>query len=63
MREAAAQPRMMSVGLHLRTIGRPGRIRGLEMLLEHVTRQPGVWIARRMDIARHWRGLMGLSAP
>jgi hypothetical protein len=33
------------------------------MLLEHVTRQPGVWIARRMDIARHWRGLIGLSAP
>ncbi len=60
MRESATQPRMMSVGLHLRTIGKAGRIRGLEMLLDHVTRQPGVWIARRMDIARHWRGLMGL---
>ncbi len=62
MREGATRPRMMSVGLHLRTIGKPGRIRGLEMLLEHVTRQPGVWIARRMDIARHWRDRMGLGA-
>jgi len=55
-------PKMMSVGLHLRTIGRPGRIRGLELPLEHVTRQPGVWIARRMDIARHWRAISGLPA-
>ena len=62
MREAAHQPRMMSVGLHLRTIGKPGRIAGLEMLLEHVARQPGVWITRRMDIARHWRARMGLPA-
>jgi allantoinase len=62
MQEAAQQPRMMSVGLHLRTIGKPGRIRGLEMLLEHVTRQPGVWIARRVDIARHWQARMGVPA-
>jgi allantoinase len=62
LREGQAAPRMMSVGLHLRTIGRPGRIRGLERLLEHVTQAPGVWIARRMDIARHWRTLSGLSA-
>ncbi|WP_200305802.1 polysaccharide deacetylase family protein [Paracraurococcus ruber] len=62
LREGRTQPKMMSVGLHLRTIGRPGRIRGLEQLLEHVTRVPGVWIARRMDIARHWRALSGLPA-
>ena len=55
MREGARAPRMMSVGLHLRIIGRPGRMRGLEMLLEHVARTPGVWVARRADIARHWR--------
>ncbi len=55
MREGAKAPRMMSVGLHLRIIGRPGRMRGLEMLLEHVARTPGVWVARRADIARHWR--------
>ncbi|MBY0331037.1 MAG: allantoinase PuuE [Acetobacteraceae bacterium] len=55
MREGQAAPRMMSVGLHLRIIGRPARMRGLEMLLEHVARTPGTWVARRADIARHWR--------
>ncbi|MBX9701352.1 MAG: polysaccharide deacetylase family protein, partial [Acetobacteraceae bacterium] len=55
MREGATAPRMLSVGLHLRIIGRPARMRGLEMLLEHVARTPGVWVARRADIARHWR--------
>ena len=62
LREGMTQPRMMSIGLHLRTIGKPGRIRGLELLLEHVTRSPGVWIARRVDIARHWRTLTGVAA-
>jgi len=61
MREGATTPKMLSVGLHLRTIGRPGRIAGLEQLLEYVTRRPGVWIARRMDIARHWRTRMGIA--
>ncbi|MDN3563953.1 polysaccharide deacetylase family protein [Paeniroseomonas aquatica] len=61
LREGMTQPRMMSIGLHLRTIGKPGRIRGLELLLEHVTRSPGVWIARRVDIARHWRTLTGVA--
>ena len=51
---------MMSVGLHLRTIGRPGRIAGLEQLLAHVARAgDAVWVARRMDIARHWRTRLG----
>lgn len=55
MREARTAPKMMSIGLHLRIIGRPARMRGLEMLLEHVARQgAAVWPARRMDIARHW---------
>lgn len=62
LREGRTQPRMMSIGLHLRTIGRPGRIRGLELLLEHITRRPGVWIARRADIARHWLALTGVAA-
>ncbi|MDB5373085.1 MAG: chitin deacetylase [Belnapia sp.] len=62
LREGRTQPKMMSIGLHLRTIGRPGRIRGLELLLEHITRSPAVWIARRADIARHWRTLMGVAA-
>jgi peptidoglycan/xylan/chitin deacetylase (PgdA/CDA1 family) len=59
--EGAAEPRMLSVGLHLRAIGRPARIGGLERLLEHVRRHDGVWIARRVDIARHWRTVAGLA--
>jgi putative urate catabolism protein len=44
---------MMSVGLHCRLVGRPGRIAALERFLKHVKRKK-VWIARRIDIARHW---------
>ncbi len=54
MREGRTAPKMMSVGLHLRIIGRPARMRGLEMLLEHASKTPGAWVARRADIARHW---------
>jgi putative urate catabolism protein len=52
--EGAKSPRMMSVGLHCRLAGRPGRIRGLERFLKYATAKPKVWIARRIDIARHW---------
>ena len=52
--EAAAVPRMLSIGLHLRIIGRPGRIAGLEQLLRHASQRPGVWLARREEIARAW---------
>lgn len=61
MREGRTAPKMMSVGLHLRIIGRPARMRGLEMLLEHIAATPGIWVARRADIARHWRALAGLE--
>jgi peptidoglycan/xylan/chitin deacetylase (PgdA/CDA1 family) len=47
-------PKMLSVGLHMRLIGHPARSAGLERLLDHVTARPGVWVARRIDIARHW---------
>ena len=47
-------PRMMSVGLHCRIIGRPGRIGGLARFLDYVQEQNDVWICRRIDIARHW---------
>jgi peptidoglycan/xylan/chitin deacetylase (PgdA/CDA1 family) len=47
-------PRMLSIGLHLRIIGRPARMPGLEAVLEHVARTPGIWVARRRDIAAHW---------
>lgn len=46
--------KMMSVGLHCRLIGKPGRIRALERFLEYITAKPDVWICRRVDIARHW---------
>ena len=46
--------RMMSVGLHCRLAGRPGRAAALERFLDYVLSQPRVWVARRIDIARHW---------
>jgi allantoinase len=54
-REAGKQPgKMMSVGMHNRILGHPARAAGLERFLDHVARLPGVWITRRLDIARHW---------
>jgi len=50
----AGQAKMMSIGLHCRLIGRPGRIRALERFIQYAQGFEGVWFARRMDIARHW---------
>ena len=47
-------PKMLSVGLHCRLAGRPARAAALERFLDHVQSHEGVWIARRVDIARHW---------
>jgi allantoinase len=52
--EGATQPKMMSVGLHLRMLGRPARIGALRTILRHMRTRGDVWIARRDDIARHW---------
>ncbi|WP_046869476.1 allantoinase PuuE [Microvirga massiliensis] len=52
--ESARRPRMMSVGLHCRLAGRPGRLAALQRFLDHVQRHNEVWICRRVDIARHW---------
>jgi putative urate catabolism protein len=52
--EGRTAPKMMSVGLHCRLVGRPGRIRALERFLKYVTAKPKVWCARRIEIARHW---------
>ena len=52
--EGARTPRMMSVGLHMRLVGRPGRFAALQRFLDHVQKLPDVWICRRIDIARHW---------
>ena len=49
------RPRMMSVGLHGRIIGRPGRIGALARLIEHMQRHDGVWLCSRAAIAQHWR--------
>ncbi len=49
------RPKMMSVGMHCRIIGKPGRIGALRRFLDHVQSHEAVWIARRIDIARHWR--------
>jgi putative urate catabolism protein len=50
----AGSPKMMSVGLHCRLAGRPGRTTALARFLDYVESHPGVWVARRIDIARHW---------
>lgn len=51
----AGTPKMMSVGLHCRLIGRPGRIMALQRFLDYVASHDDVWMARRIDIAQHWR--------
>jgi putative urate catabolism protein len=53
--EGAQTPKMMSIGMHARLLGRPGRFVALQRFLDHVAAHDRVWIARRIDIARHWR--------
>jgi len=53
-REGAVAPRMMSLGVHLRIIGRPGRIGYLEKFLDHAMAHDDVWITTRLAIAEHW---------
>ena len=48
---------MMSIGMHCRLLGKPGRIGALRRFLDHVQAHEHVWIARRIDIARHWRAV------
>ncbi|MBT0958694.1 allantoinase PuuE [Alphaproteobacteria bacterium KMM 3653] len=51
----AGTPKMMSIGLHCRLAGRPGRLMALKRFLDHARKHEGVWFARRIDIARHWK--------
>ncbi len=51
---AAGAAKMMSVGLHCRLIGRPGKIAGLKRFLDYARSHAGVWFPRRIDLARHW---------
>jgi len=53
--EGADRPKMMSVGMHCRLLGRPGRFRALQRFLDHVAAHDKVWVCRRVDIARHWK--------
>ena len=53
--EGEERPKMMSIGLHCRLAGRPGKMAGLERFLKHALSHQDVWFARRIDIARHWR--------
>lgn len=57
-REGEHFPRMLSVGLHLRMIGRPGRMGALERILQHIENKGGAWLATREQIARHWLASM-----
>jgi len=53
--EGDTQAKMMSVGLHCRLVGRPGRAAALARFLDYVQKHDDVWLARRIDIAEHWR--------
>jgi allantoinase len=53
--EGAEHPKMMSIGMHARILGRPGRIRAMKRFLDHIEAHDKVWVACRVDIARHWR--------
>ncbi|MCY4478546.1 MAG: allantoinase, partial [Rhodospirillales bacterium] len=57
--ESATCPKMMSIGLHPRMLGRPGRIAGLSRFIEHAQAHEGVWFATREEIARHWLEVAG----
>jgi putative urate catabolism protein len=53
--EGDEAPKMMSVGMHCRLLGRPGRIVALQKFLDHIARHERVWVCKRIDIARHWK--------
>ncbi len=52
--DGLAQPKMLSIGMHCRLLGRPARLRALQRFLDYVQSHDKVWICRRIDIARHW---------
>src|SRR5690606_3507116 len=52
--EGEEAPKMLSIGLHCRLIGRPSRFKGLQKFLDYVQSHDRVWVARRVDIAKHW---------
>jgi putative urate catabolism protein len=60
--EGAQAPKMMSIGMHCRLLGRPGRFLALQRFLDHVAAHDAVWVARRVEIARHWRAVHPFDA-
>jgi peptidoglycan/xylan/chitin deacetylase (PgdA/CDA1 family) len=52
--EGETSPKMMSIGLHCRLVGRPGRAAALARFLDYVQTRDRVWLCRRLDIAQHW---------
>jgi putative urate catabolism protein len=61
--EGEDSPKMMSIGMHCRLLGRPGRFRALQQFLDHIERHDRVWVCRRIDIARHWIARHPAPAP
>ena len=53
--EGAESPKMMSIGMHCRLLGRPGRVLALQKFLDHIEKHDKVWVCKRVDIARHWK--------
>ena len=51
------RPKMLSVGMHCRLLGRPGRMRALQRFLDYAQSHDKVWVCRRIDIARHWQSV------
>lgn len=60
--ESAVTPRFMSIGLHCRLIGRPGRLLSLQKFIQHAQAHSAVWFCRRVDIARHWHDRFAVDA-
>jgi putative urate catabolism protein len=60
--EGKERPSMMSIGMHCRLLGRPGRMRALQRFLDHVEAHDRVWVTRRIDIARHWKATHPFNA-
>ncbi len=56
-------PKMLSIGLHARLIGRPGRVASLERFLDYILEHEHVWVCRRIDIAKHWISVYPASMP
>ena len=53
--EGSEVPKMLSIGMHCRLLGRPGRLRALQRFLDYIEKHDRVWVCRRIDIAKHWR--------